>query len=137
MRTIKFRGKSVETGKWVFGDVYTDIYFGDVYIHEVSPDCGGETFLADKDTIGQFTGLKDKNGNEIYEGDVISWKSKCYVVVFRDGMFYASVEEYNTGAYGGYPLHAVAKTATTIDGQDICEIVGNIHNIKEMLKHES
>lgn len=76
-------------------------------------------------TVGQFTGLYDCNGNEIYEGDILKWfTGKMYVVKFWRGMFYASVEECNDGILGSFPLHAFTE----------CEIVGNIYDNPELLK---
>ena len=84
------------------------------------------------ESVGLRTGLKDRNGNEIYEGDIVRWDrdQKMYVVVFRNGMFYASVEECNPHIYGGFPLWCLC------EAEQHCTIVGNIFDNKELLKHE-
>ena len=80
-----------------------------------------------QDTIGQFTGLKDAHGKEIYEGDILKWKAdnRLYAVVFNWGMFYASVEVCNQEIYGGFPLHSLTD-------DEACEIVGNIYDNPEL-----
>ena len=131
MRTIKFRAKN-KNGVWYYGSlVYSDkldaaIYFqtglGSVKVIDwvyVNPE-----------TIGQFTGLYDAHGKEIYEGDILKWKAdnRLYAVIFNWGMFYASVEVCNQEIYGGFPLHALAGDEKGI------EIIGNIYDNPELKK---
>lgn len=87
MRKIKFRGKTMDTGKWVFGDLLQ---------YRVLPiifDKNKEQHDVSGKTVGQFTGLYDKNGTEIYEGDVLrkDWAEtfNYYEIEFKDGAWLA------------------------------------------------
>ena len=90
MREYKFHGKRIDNGEWVYGFLiqYENGWFicnfiGDAYQYEVDPS-----------TVGQFTGMKDKNGREIYEGDTVLATLKFFninnekcKVIFHNGSF--------------------------------------------------
>ncbi len=127
MRTIKFRGKGKKDGKWYFGNLYDIDTYGRTHICTINGGC----LDIDHETVGQFTGLYDCNGNKIYEGDIVEWEKDglMYVVRFWRGMFFASVQECNEGILGGFPLHALTEYEYRK-----CKIVGNIYDNPELLK---
>jgi uncharacterized phage protein (TIGR01671 family) len=135
MREILFRGKCVNNGDWVTGVYYKQTeYYGDPcekhYII-TSTECFGyyqalDYYEVDPETVGQFTGLTDKNGKKIFEGDIL-----------KDGDYIASVkaEIYNCGC-----CHSVYGFST--HDSDVLigmysEIIGNIHDNPELLEEQS
>ena len=130
MRTIKFRGKSIDGKEWLYGDLVSSADKKRFAILVNNKESYDECEVA-PETIGQFTGLYDCNGNKIYEGDIVEWEKDglMYVVKFWSGMFYASVKECNDGIFGGFPLHALTK-----HDDRKCKIVGNIYDNPELLK---
>ena len=123
MREIKFRGKDMESYKWVYGNLCNAC--GDEH-GALCVDC----FVVDPATVGQYTGLKDKNGVEVYEGDILSRNNAQFPmrgpVKYENGSFFFHDEELG---FCWYPLHGIAKQGTgTLND---LEVIGNIHDTKE------
>ncbi|MDD3038847.1 YopX family protein [Bacteroides sp.] len=126
MRIIKFRGKTscLDNNEWVYGDLH--IISKRPHIHSISSNC---PLSIDVNTVGQFTGLLDKNGKEIYEGDIIGRehneiKVAAYVIEYIEGGLYAR------SVISGAVFQMSIKSATN----DRYYIIGNIHDNPELLK---
>lgn len=128
MRTIKFRGKKLHNGNWVCGYL-TDvdsIPIGKVGIINSKPFSGcEESSMVIAETIGQFTGLHDKNGKEIYEGDLLKvWclpfadAEKEIAKVTWDEKRTGFILLYNNGSY--HYFYDVMES----------EVIGNIHDTR-------
>lgn len=124
MREIKFRGWDATGQKgWVFGDLVHNKKVTRTGLEDRVMVGGYEVV---PESVGLISGLKDYNGKDIYLGDIVKWSKngKKHLVIFRAGMFYASVEEFNEGIHGGFPLWYLCEK------EQQCCIVGNIYENK-------
>lgn len=143
MREYKFRGKEIDTGKWVYGglfkepappqcfektleDKYWIVYPDPRYMPDWNLPFDMVRTDVDKNTIGQYTGLHDKNGREIYEGDILQIDIEKAWVMWNE-------------RYGYFELVPIGDYYFDSDviGQALeytkPEVIGNIYENKELL----
>ena len=135
-RTIKFRGKRETDGEWIYGDFFRNRGLSFISTDGIveNPLATWRDYNVRPETVGQFTGLYDKNGYEIYEGDIMMCvgkrednKGRKYLreVSFKNGSFCMKAPEYNVDSY--FYNHMV-------NGELYWEVVGNIYENKELLE---
>lgn len=135
MRDIKFRGKRTDNGEWVYG-VPTKDGRGEMVMVENIFECeeyncrGANCLYVDENTVGQYTGLKDKNGTKIFEGDMISTdlERPYNIVEYRNGCFMLN-------CYDGKPYYDIMfSTSDELNAKcDYTEVIGNIYDNPELL----
>lgn len=128
MKEYKFRGKTLEDfksndnviiprGTWIYGGIVYDdtrVWIDTVYYGQIA---------VDKETVGQFTGLHDKNGKEIYEGDIVK-------------SFFVDTDEAGNEIYKYYIIEVKydeVLCSYKIDKFMNLEVIGNIYENKELL----
>ena len=135
MREIIFRGKRLDNGEWVYGWPFADT--ADCSLKKIGkcgcPHDGSEYFIVEwvddyheyeerqviPNTVGQYTGLKDKTGKRIFEGDILSLRTgRPHVVRFENGAF------------------ILEGSAIPISFAIKFEIIGNVHDNPELIKEE-
>ena len=127
MREILFRGKRIDNGEWVEG-WYLPPVERDGYIFgtTIAYICEGylDDVEVDPSTVGQYTGLTDKNGKRIFEGDIVqahfrtNHSKQIFRVTFDDGMFI-----FNNG-YVKLPVRGIYRI----------KVIGNVHDNPEYMK---
>lgn len=148
-REILFRGKK-KNGEWIKGSLLKanfegedyNFIFGDKF--DFTDDGGMKALshaLVIHETVGQYTGLKDKNGTRIFEGDVMKYaKSSQYIRYLNHVRFAVSydsinarfaVERYVNGGFEG------TKKLTAFNPSEHLEVIGNIYDNPELLKGDN
>lgn len=118
-REISFRGKSKSTGEWVFGNLFDKDTKGRTHIGTTVRRC----FDIDPETVGQYTGIDDREGEKIFEGDIfkIGAENNIYTVRFDYGCFLAYEDDVQVGILAELSTMFIKK-------------IGNIHDNPELLK---
>lgn len=148
MREIKFRGKNLNTKEWVYGDLLQwndgEIAIG---VHGQFIDDGyhfnenyDKTPYVDETTVGQYTGLKDKNVKEIYEGDLIKAPSgRIYAVIFSTWKyeekreFFKVIDIYE---HTGWCISLDGVNPCGLLDSEVCQgsVIGSVYDNPELLK---
>lgn len=143
MREILFRGKRISNGEWIEGYVFTHYNSierrDDCYIRAFETD-----YLVIPETVGQYTGVMDKNDKKIFEGDILKFGDFIVFVVWNGETLAWECQKaddiYNSCHYqickdhwGLIELGHIA-AEPYITGEMTTEIIGNIHDNRELLK---
>ena len=124
MREIKFRGKSENNGEWLYGGIEINVqkHFAIIYDERTPYD---NEYSVIPESVGQYTGLNDKHGKEIYEGDVVQYHPAANAgvgrVVYEGSGFYV-IDEFN-GLLDDFATLGI-------------EVIDNIHDNPELIEGE-
>jgi uncharacterized phage protein (TIGR01671 family) len=142
MREIVFKGKRTDTGEWVCGDLLNGCVIRDtgIAVNTVNMSCECEVecrgFRVVPDTVGQYTGLIDKKGVKIFEGDIVRYTDgfSCVetVPVVWGGEYYPAFDL-------SVELRGCANSLVELllDSDAMVEVIGNIHDNPEMFERRN
>lgn len=133
MRDIEFRGKQTDNGEWVYG-VPTKDGRGEMVMVENIFECeeynrrGANCLYVDENTVGQCIGLKDRNGINIFEGDIVKrvWLGKMCIYQI----------DYENGLASFIGRAGMKFTTFDYDSEEF-EVIGNIYDSPELLGDET
>lgn len=129
MRESKFRGKTINSCEWLYGDVQVPQKKGVSYFMWDKEDFQHKV---DPETIGKLTGLKDRNGNDIYEGDIISFDYGVGELVSEDLIEVRFVRGMLAFLWNGDLDDECLVSSPT---HEWANVVGNIHDNPELIKN--
>ena len=135
MREILFHGKRADNGEWVEGDVLQTRYHSGHIEYQIMPQTPvSSAYPVLSETVGQYTGLTDKNRKKIFEGDICKFKrfNDVHVgkVVFN--VTTASFIMWYQPIVGAYGEKATQKMLLSVC--DDIEVIGNIHDNPELME---
>lgn len=127
-REILFRGKDLETGKWLYGN------FVKTPNHVYISTCG-EAFpkKVEPETVGQYTGLTDKNGTKIFENDILQVNCNCHgYEIGRVCVYYKFAMYLCDTIYGDIDFD----TLGMLNANYQLDVIGNVYDNPELLESE-
>lgn len=146
MREYKFRGKRIDNNEWVYGSLLIDEIQKSFYITDNKE---GRAYKVKPETIGQYTGLHDKNGKDIFEGDIVTGADYPFIDEGKQN-YIGIVVFYEDVAQFGYEYKCVNKDKKGISNginnefeaneKLICEdleVIGNVTDNPELLGGEN
>ena len=134
MRDILFRGKRVDNGEWAEGDLTKDYSKNPIIISGIAKcgdgydNCLGaiDYYYVIPETVGQYTGIKDKNGKRIFEGDILSTSNKNCKIWYVDWKLCAFCANQSNANYS-------CMLDEFLSTEEV-EIIGNIHDNPELVE---
>ena len=127
-RIIKFRGQRVDNKEWIFGYLFQN-HKSERLISMILPNKNGIDISNENEvipeTVGQFIGLPDKSGAEIYEGDILKIKDDITGEIFNTNVIYHT-------EFVQFALRSTHNSLNFMDCEDY-EIVGNIYQTPDLL----
>lgn len=141
MREIEFRAKRKDNGEWVYGSlIRSDEFYGEIretpkyYICPFETtfeydECSDDSDEVITETIGQYVGLKDKNGTKIFEGDIL--KQAPYMCDENPCVVCYDTE---VGSGIGFYLYTYCDRQVLSDEWEDFEVIGNIYDNPELLE---
>lgn len=143
MREILFRGKSLDNGKWESGYLLENQ--GRTFIYQATNDNGRISVAAvevDPATVGQYTGMKDRNGERIWEGDIVKWDDQSNGIYWRfavvridpDIQFDCSPIDCINGMFNSSRYNFRYACFAYKDTDNYLSVIGNIHDNADLIK---
>lgn len=138
MREILFRGKRLDNGEWVYGSFCMDAR------EQFNGLCGVDGFIrlydkakgkmqsheVDRETVGQYTGLNDKHGKRIFEGDIVKTSD-----ITHEGVIQIPGESFEIAMRKGCWVMVAGEDWDFLETSHECiQVIGNIHDNPELLK---
>lgn len=141
-RDIRFRGKRLDNGEWVYGDLFQSKYITSILVNRDDRDLDPGWFYpndvfechkVDPETVGQYTGLKDRNGKEIYEMDIFPPGERTHgeiTIVCYD----TKQARYKSVPLSLYKANAGNGGWTGYDINPYSEVIGSVYDNPDLLE---
>lgn len=140
MREILFRGKRKDNGEWVYGAYYglcriTNKAGGFEHEHLMRQSDNEPLYRVDPETVGEYTGLTDKNGKRIFEGDIVRYRPEYWSEPHWSVVEYCA-DKWNYPAFDLKDHDYEANGLQCAHEEGCCEVIGTIYDNPELLEDE-